>query len=60
MFKGLGGLVAIYTIYAIGRGEIFAKSGIRGVTISKADSPKYFWLVATVYALLSIALLAVF
>lgn len=60
MFKGLGVLVAIYTIYAVSRGEIFAKSGLWGSTISKTESPKYFWVVVTVYALLSIALIMVF
>ncbi|MEO8002020.1 MAG: hypothetical protein ABI644_09090 [Arenimonas sp.] len=60
MFKGLGILVAIYTIYAISQGEVFAKSGVWGNTISKTESPKYFWAVIAVYSLLSIALITVF
>ena len=60
MFKALGMLVAIYTIYAIVRGEVFAKSGIWGNSISKTDSPKYFWMVVAVYVLLSTALIMVF
>ena len=60
MFKGLGILVAIYTVYAISQGEVFAKSGIWGNTISRMDSPRYFWMVIAVYALLSIALITVF
>lgn len=60
MFKGLGVLLAIYTLYAISQGEVFAKSGVWGNTVSKVDSPKYFWAVILVYALLSIALIMVF
>ncbi|MGH8050164.1 MAG: hypothetical protein ACREPB_05840 [Arenimonas sp.] len=60
MFKGLGILLAIYTLYAISQGEVFAKSGVWGNTISKVDSPNYFWAVITVYTLLSIALITVF
>ncbi len=60
MFKGLGILIAIYTAYAISQGEVFAKSGIWGNTVSKTESPGYFWAVITVYALLSIALMTVF
>ena len=60
MFKGLGVVVLIYTLYAISVGEVFAKSGIWGKTILRIDSPRYFWVVITVYALLGIALLTVF
>ena len=60
MFKALGILVAIYTVYAAKQGEVFARSGIWGRTISKTDSPAYFWTVIGVYALLSVALLKVF
>jgi len=60
MFKGIGILVATYTIYAISRGEVFAKSGIWGNTISKTQSPKYFWTVIAIYALLSVALITIF
>jgi len=60
MFKGLGILVAIYTVYAVSRGEVFAKSGAWGNTISKTESPRYFWAVIGVYAWLSIALITVF
>jgi len=60
MFKGLGILLAIYTAYAISQGEVFAKSGAWGNTISKTESPKYFWAVIAVYVLLAIALVTVF
>ena len=60
MFKAIGILVAIYTLYAAMLGEVFVKSGIRGKTISKGDSPPRFWTVIGIYALLSGALLTVF
>ena len=60
MFKGLGILVALYSIYSISRGEVFAKSGASGKTVSRSDSPKYFWAVILVYVSLSIALLTIF
>lgn len=60
MFKGLGVLVLIYTLYAISQGEVFAKSGAWGKTISRKESPGYFWAVITVYILLGVALLTIF
>jgi len=60
MFKGLGVLLAIYTLYAICQGRVFAKSGVWGKTISRAASPHYFWAVIAVYSLLSLALLTIF
>ncbi|HKE96039.1 MAG TPA: hypothetical protein VKB34_17150 [Povalibacter sp.] len=60
MFKVLGALMAAYTVFAALRGEVYARSGMWGRTIAKADSPRYFWLVICVYAALSVALLTVF
>ena len=60
MFKLLGVLVALYTAYATLRGEVFAKAGPAGRIVARAGSPKYFWAVIGVYALLSVALLTVF
>jgi hypothetical protein len=60
MFKMLGILVALYTAYAVVRGEVYAKSGPWGRTVSKVDSPQYFWAVIVIYAGLSAALLTVF
>jgi hypothetical protein len=60
LFKGLGILLAIYTIYATSQGEVYAKSGAWGKTISRTDTPQYFWVVITIYALLSLALLTIF
>jgi hypothetical protein len=60
MFKVLGVLVGLYTVYAAIRGEVFAKQGPWGRTISKQESPRQFWGVIVVYTLLTIALLTVF
>lgn len=60
MFKLLGALLALYTLFAGLRGEVFAKSGIRGRTIARDASPRYFWIVIGIYAALSLALLTVF
>jgi hypothetical protein len=60
MFKALGILVAVYAIYAVIRGEVYAKSGASGRTVSRDDSPEYFWVVVVIYAGLSIALITVF
>ena len=56
----LGIWLAIYCLYAVGKGEVFARSGRWGSTISRAGSPRYFFLVITIYILLSFALIAVF
>ncbi len=60
MFKTLGILLACYVVYAAVRGEVFAKSGPWGRTVSRSESPKYFWAVIEIYAGLGLALLTVF
>jgi hypothetical protein len=60
MFKLLGTLVGLYTFYAALKGQVFARAGAWGRTISRADSPEYFWVVIAIYAGLSAALLMVF
>jgi len=60
VFKILGVLIGLYTLYAAIHGEVYAKSGAWGRTISRVDSPEYFWVVITIYAGLSVALTTVF
>jgi hypothetical protein len=60
IFKLLGVLVALYTAYAAFTGEVFAKSGPWGRTVSRQESPRYFWIVIVIYAGLSVALVTVF
>ncbi|HEX6315529.1 MAG TPA: hypothetical protein VFZ73_11745 [Gemmatimonadaceae bacterium] len=60
MFKLLGVAVAVYTVYAIMRGEVHAKDGPGGRIVSRVRSPEYFWMVVVTYSALAIALLTVF
>ncbi len=60
MFKVLGFLVGLYTLYAAVTGEVHAKSGAWGRTVSRAESPEYFWVVIAIYAGLALALITVF
>jgi hypothetical protein len=59
MFKLLGALVGVYTLVAAVKGEVYAKSGVWGRTISKHESPEYFWIVIAIYGALSVALLTI-
>lgn len=60
MFKLIGALLVLYTLFAAINGEVYAKSGVWGRTIRKVDEPTYFWIVIGIYAALSIALFLVF
>ena len=59
MFKALGVLVGAYAVYAAVKGEVYAKSGPWGRTVSREDSPEYFWVVVTIYAGLGLALVTI-
>ncbi len=52
--------MGLYAAYAALSGEVFAKSGVWGRTVTKAESPGYFWGVIAIYAALSVALLTLF
>ena len=60
MFKALGVLVGAYALYAAVKGEVYAKSGPWGRTVSREDSPEYFWVVIAIYAGLGVALVTIF
>lgn len=60
MFESLGAILAVYTLYAAVNGRVFAKSGPSGRTVTRQDSPEYFWIVIVIYAGLSLALITVF
>lgn len=60
MFKMLGVLVAIYTLFSAYRGEVYAKHRAWGRTITRAAEPRYFWAVIGIYGLLGLALMFVF
>jgi hypothetical protein len=62
MFKLLGIIVAVYTLWAAFDGQVYAKTrGFAGARIvSKDDEPRYFWVVIAIYGGLSIALMTIF
>jgi hypothetical protein len=60
MFKVLGIILAVYTIYAAVSGEVYAKSGAGRRTVSRHHSPVYFWVVVAIYGALSLALATIF
>ncbi|KAB2868469.1 MAG: hypothetical protein IT503_12325 [Burkholderiaceae bacterium] len=60
MFEALGWIVGAYALYAAVTGEVFAKAGAWGRTVSRAESPEYFWVVVAIYAGLALALVTVF
>jgi hypothetical protein len=63
VFKALGILVALYTLWAAYDGKVYAKAGglrVGGRYIVKAEEPRYFWVVIAIYGGLAVALLAVF
>ena len=60
MFKVLGALLALYTIYAAAKGEVVAKAGPGARTVLRDESPRYFWCVVVIYAGLALALVFLF
>ena len=59
-FRLLGFIVFAYAVYAIIKGEVYAKSGAGGRIITKTESLDTFWLTVAIYIGLSIALVALF
>jgi choline-glycine betaine transporter len=57
MFKLIGALLTLYTVYAATTGRVLVKSGPWGRIVLKQESPEYFWLAIVIYAGLSIALI---
>ncbi len=60
LYRLLGVLVALYTLYAVNTGEVYARSGLWARRILKSESPVYFWIVIVIYAGLSAAMMTVF
>lgn len=60
MFKAIGILLALYTLYAAIMGRVYIKSGPWGRSVQRQESPEYFWIVVIVYAGLATALVTVF
>jgi hypothetical protein len=59
-FKLVGVVVGLYTLYGAWAGEVYARSGAWGRKVRKRESPRYFWTVVVIYAVLSVALMTVF
>lgn len=60
MFKILGVSVLLHAVFAALKGEVHAKSGAWGRTVSRTSSPEYFGAVIAIYACLGVALIAIF
>ncbi|MGN6848047.1 MAG: hypothetical protein ACTHJK_01000 [Sphingomicrobium sp.] len=60
MFRIIGLLVGLYALFAMLRGEVIAKSGVWGRTISRRDEPANFWMTVAIYGGLAVALETVF
>ena len=60
VFKTLAVLVALYVVYALSIGRVYAKRGPTGATWTRAGEPFHYWSAIAVYSLLSAALAFVF
>jgi len=60
VFKVLGAAVALYVLYALSTGEVFAKRGMWGATARRDEQPLQYWSTVVVYTVLSAMLLFVF
>lgn len=60
VFKLLGVFVLVYAAYAAVTGSIHVRSGIGGRTVTRVESPGYFWACVVTYAGLAAALMTVF
>lgn len=60
MFQGLAILLGLYIIFCLFEGKVDAKHGIKMVSVSREDSPGYYWIVMTIYTLLALAMFFIF
>lgn len=60
LFDLLGGLLALYLVYALARGEVVVTSGPGARRIHRDEAPRDFWVAVAIYAALAIALVVVF
>jgi hypothetical protein len=59
-FQTLGVLLAIYVIYALACGRVYAKDRWKGATFERGVQPGRYWTTIVIYAGLSAALYFVF
>lgn len=60
MFDILGIATGFYTLAAAVTGKVWARSGPGARLVTRDEAPHYFWVVITIYAGLSIALITYF
>jgi hypothetical protein len=60
MFKLVGVIVALYVVYALSVGEVFAKRGVWGAISRRAEQPFQYWSTIVAYTVLSVALFFIF
>jgi len=60
VFKILGILVALYVVYALAAGHVYAKRGPWGALSKRTEDAFNYWAAVIVYACLSTALIFVF
>jgi len=60
MFRIIGVMVAMYTLYAVVMGSVWAKAGIGAKEILREETPGSFWTVIVIYIGLSAALIFYF
>lgn len=60
LFQALGTLLALYVVYAIASGRVYAKHRWSGKAVLRDESPGWFWTTIAIYAALSLALFFVF
>ena len=60
LFDMLGLLMGLYVLYAALTGEVYAKSGVWGRTVSRSESPANFWMTVVIYTGLAVALVTLF
>jgi hypothetical protein len=60
MFRMLGIGVLFYCGYAVATGAVLAKSGVTARTVTRTESPIYFWVVIAIYGGLGVCLILVF
>jgi hypothetical protein len=57
MFKLIGVALAVYTVYAFVKGEVYARSFVMGRKVTRTEDENYFLTVIAIYGLLSVGLM---
>jgi hypothetical protein len=60
VFKIVGAVVALYVLYALYAGEVYAKRGWWGATSKRGEQSLRYWSSIVVYTILAVALFFVF